>query len=502
MQSATITLDAAFTIAPVRRGTFGSFVEHLGRCVYGGIYEPNHATANSDGFRADVIAMTRELGVSTVRYPGGSFVSGYDWTDGIGPVEMRPARLDLAWHSTEPNVFGLDEFMKWARATNTEPMLAINLGTRGLQDAVNLLEYCNVARGTKWSDLRRSHGVEEPYNVRLWCLGNEVDGPWQLGHKTASEYARLAAETARAMRMVDPHLTLVACGSSGAAIATFGEWEQTVLTEAYDQVDLISAHTYYWIEGDDLGSFLASTVDMDHYVDAVVATCDAVRAQKRAEKKINISLDEWNVWYQQRMWSELPSGDSWPVAPMLLEDRYTMADAVVVGNMLISLLRHSDRVHYANLAQLVNAIAPIVTQAGGPSWKQSIFHPFALTSEFASGQVLRTVVDCPATTTRKFGAVDVIDAVATLDADAGDLVVFAVNRSTDAAIDLTVDVRGCSARTVRQAVTMSAVDPLAAGTRLTADSLVPLANATISSTDSGVRVELPPVSWSMIRLSI
>lgn len=306
MRPATITRDAAFTTGPVRRGTFGSFVEHLGRCVYGGIYDPNHASANSDGLRGDVIAMTRELGVSTVRYPGGSFVSGYQWEDGIEPVEKRPARLDLAWHSTEPNLFGLDEFMKWARATKIEPMLVVNPGTRGLQDALNLLEYCNVSRGTTWSDLRRSHGADEPYKFRIWCLGNEVDGPWQLGHKTASEYGRLAAETARAMRMVDPDLILVACGSSGAAIPIFAQWEQTVLTEAYDQVDLISAHAYYWIKDGDLGSFLASTVDMDHFVDAVVATCDAVRATKRVEKKINISLDEWNVWYQDRMWSELP----------------------------------------------------------------------------------------------------------------------------------------------------------------------------------------------------
>ena len=378
-----LTLDPAFRVGPVRRRTFGSFVEHLGRCVYTGIHDPAHPTADADGFRKDVLELTRELGVSTVRYPGGNFVSGYRWEDGVGPRDQRPARLDLAWHSTDPNTVGVEEFMRWARLAEVEPMMAVNLGTRGVQEAVDLLEYCNVRGGTRLSDQRRANGAEDPYDIRMWCLGNEMDGPWQIGHKTAYEYGRLAAETGRAMRMVDPDLELVACGSSGVAIPTFGEWERIVLTEAYEQVDLISAHAYYWEEDGDLGSFLASAVDMDHFVESVSATADAVRAHKKLDKRIHISFDEWNVWYQHRAESKPPTGHDWPVAPVLLEDRYNVADAVVVGNLLISLLRHTDRVHSASLAQLVNVIAPIMTEPGGRSWKQTIFHPFAQASRYA-----------------------------------------------------------------------------------------------------------------------
>ena len=416
MLPVTLTLDPAFRVGPVRRRTFGSFVEHLGRCVYTGIHDPGHPTADDDGFRGDVIELTRELGVSTVRYPGGNFVSGYRWEDGVGPVADRPTRLDLAWHSSDPNLVGVDEFVRWCRKSGTEPMMAVNLGTRGVQEALDLLEYCNVAGGTRLSDLRRANGAEEPHGIRMWCLGNEMDGPWQIGHKTAQEYGRLAAETARAMRMIDPDIELVACGSSGVAIPTFGEWEHVVLTEAYDQVDYISAHAYYHEEDGDLGSFLASAVDMDHFVDSVTATADAVRAHKKLDKRIHISFDEWNVWYQDRAESQPPTGADWPVAPVLLEDRYNVADAVVVGNLLISLLRHTDRVHAASLAQLVNVIAPIMTEPGGRSWRQTIFHPFAQASTYAVGDVLQVAIDAPLYETAKFGAVPVADAVATWDA--------------------------------------------------------------------------------------
>src|SRR5690606_26946697 len=225
--SAHLTLDPAFVVGPVRRRTFGSFVEHLGRCVYTGIHDPGHPTADADGFRQDVIDLVKELGVGTVRYPGGNFVSGYRWEDGIGPVEQRPRRLDLAWHSTDPNTVGVDEFMRWCAKADIEPMMAVNLGTRGVQEALDLLEYTNVVGGTHFADLRRSHGQEEPYRIRMWCLGNEMDGPWQIGHKTAEEYARLAKETANAMRMVDPDLELVVCGSSSSSMPTFGSWEAT-----------------------------------------------------------------------------------------------------------------------------------------------------------------------------------------------------------------------------------------------------------------------------------
>ena len=505
MSTANITVNPAFSVGPVHRRTFGSFVEHLGRCVYTGIYEPAHPTADSDGFRGDVIELTKELGVSTVRYPGGNFVSAYRWQDGIGPVADRPRRLDLAWHSIEPNWVGLDEFMRWAEKTGVEPMMAVNLGTAGVQEAIDILEYCNVPGGTALSDLRRTNGREEPYRIKLWCLGNEMDGPWQTGHKTAAEYGRIAAEAARAMRQIDPTIELVACGSSHRGMPTFGDWERTVLTEAYDQIDYISAHAYYWPDDGDLPSFLASAVNMDRFIDDIIATADAVRAAGNHQKYINVSFDEWNVWYLGLDQSEVPKGDDWPIAPRLLEDKYNVADAVVVGGLLISLLRHSDRVHAASQAQLVNVIAPIFTEPaaeGGRIWKQTIFHPFALTAKYATGEVLRTAIDSPVMPTSKYGEVPVLDAVVTYDKDAGDLVIFAVNRSVAEALPLQVNLAGFGNLQVVEALTLAADDYRWKATADDDNSVLPQSNeSAIITTTGSLTVDLPAISWSMIRLA-
>ncbi len=504
MPDATVTLDPAFVVSPVHRRTFGGFVEHLGRGVYGGLYEPGHPTADEDGFRGDVLELIRELGISTVRYPGGNFVSGYRWEDGIGPVDRRPARLDLAWHSTEPNTVGVDEFMRWTAKAGVEPMMAVNLGTRGVQEALDLLEYSNIERGTYWSDLRRANGTDQPHGVRIWCLGNEMDGPWQIGHKTAEEYGRLAAETARAMRMVDPDLELVVCGSSSSDMPTFGAWETTVLTETYEHVDLISAHAYYWERDGDLASFLGSAVSMDRFIEDVVATADAVRAARRQSKRLNISFDEWNVWYQDATPSQRPR-DDWPVAPALLEDHYNVADAVVVGNLLISLLRHSDRVHSASLAQLVNVIAPIMTEAGGRVWRQTTFHPFALTSRYAVGQVLRAEIVTPGHETARHGQTPLVDAVATHDPQDGSLAVFAVNRSLTETITVQVDLRAFGGAEVVEALTLADADPYARATADDDGTLVPRPNTSVAAAGGGrqdtVRVDVPPVSWTMLRLA-
>jgi alpha-N-arabinofuranosidase len=501
MHHARLTLNPAFTVGPVRRATFGSFVEHLGRCVYTGIYEPGHASADANGFRGDVLELVRELGVSTIRYPGGNFVSAYRWEDGVGPVDERPTRLDPAWHSLETNAFGLNEFMEWTKASGTEPMMAVNLGTRGLQEALDLLEYANGTERSALADLRRSHGHEEPHGIRLWCLGNEMDGPWQIGHKTATEYGRLARETARSMRSIDPDLTLVVCGSSSSNMPTFGEWERTVLTEAYEEVDLISAHAYYR-EDDDLASFLASAVDMDHFISAVTATADAVGAERKSKKRINISFDEWNVWYHAEEDPAVVTGGAWPEAPRMEEDVYTVADAVVVGNLLIALLRNTDRVHSASQAQLVNAIAPIMTEPDGPAWKQTIFHPFALTSQHASGTVLQTVVTSDRYATSRFGDVQLVDSVATHNTHTGELVVFLVNRSVDAETQTTVDLQsfGPHARIV-EAVSFSSENPHWQASIDDSTSVLPTRNASASLTGGTATITLPAISWSMLRIA-
>jgi alpha-L-arabinofuranosidase len=499
VQTATSIIDPAFTVAPVRRRLFGSFVEHLGRCVYTGIYEPGHATADEDGFRKDVLELTRELGVSLVRYPGGNFVSGYRWEDGVGAAEARPRRLDLAWHSLETNEFGLHEFMRWAGKAGIEPMMAVNLGTRGVQEALDLLEYSNVAAGTYYADQRVRNGSTDPFGVDLWCLGNEMDGPWQIGHKTAREYGRLAAETARAMRMTQPGLELVACGSSSSSMPTFGSWEREVLQECYDLVDHISCHAYYEEVDGDVASFLASAVDLDHFIDSVTATADAVGAAQGSRKRVGISLDEWNVWYQRRSESAGAPTD-WPVAPRLLEDRYNLTDAVVVGGLLIALLRHSDRVAVACQAQLANVIAPIMTEPGGTAWRQTIFHPFALTSQLAAGEVLRVETSSPMISTERFGDVPAVDAVATYDDQTGRIAVFLQNRSTDGPVELTLDLRSTAVSDVLTAVTLHDDDRFATNTADRPNRVEPRHNDTVRIDQNRVTLTLPAISWTAIQI--
>ena len=400
----------------------------------------------------------------------------------------------------ETNEVGVDEFIKWAGRAGVEPMLAVNLGTRGVAEALDLLEYANHPAGTTLSDQRVANGAPDPHGVRLWCLGNELDGPWQTGHKTAAEYGRLAAETARAMRQAEPDLELVACGSSHSSMPTFGSWEATVLEEAYDVVDYVSLHAYYEEHDGDPGSFLASAVDMDRFIDAVTATADHVRAKLGASKRIDLSFDEWNVWYLSRFQHDGPE-PGWPIAPRLIEDRYSVTDAVVVGNLLISLLRHADRVAVACLAQLVNVIAPIMTEPGGPAWRQTTFHPFAATSRYASGDVLRLAIDAPSYETERFGEVPLVDAVATRD-DAG-AVLFVVNRSLDATVQLAVDTRPLGAQVAAvECLQLADADRHASNTAADPDRVRPRAlSLPPPDVDGEIDVPLPPVSWTMVRLT-
>jgi alpha-N-arabinofuranosidase len=474
---------------------FGSIVEHMGRSIYTGIYEPDHETAGPDGFRGDVAGLVRELGPTVLRYPGGNFVSGYRWEDGIGPRAERASRLDLAWRSIESNQVGVDDFVAWARGVGSEPMMAVNLGTRGVPEACDLLEYCNHPAGTFWSDRRRRNGVEAPYGIKLWCLGNELDGPWQIGHKTAAEYARLAAETAKAMRRVDPAVELVAVGSSHRRMPTFGSWEATVLTEAYEQVDYLSLHAYYEEKGGDRPSFLASAVDLDRFIDAAIATCDHVRATGRHHKRIDLALDEWNVWYQSRFPGE--ERLDWASAPRLIEDTYSVTDAVVVGDLMITLLRHADRVRIGCLAQLVNVIAPIRSEPGGPAWRQSIYHPFRLTARHGRGTVLRVEPTGPTHETAAHGEVATVDAVAVLND--GTATVFAVNRDLSQPVDLCIELTG--PYTTGRHIAIFDDDRDAVNSATEPDRVVPRRLDDLKVLDGHLHAVLPPCSWSMVQLT-
>jgi alpha-N-arabinofuranosidase len=493
---AALQVDLDSVIAEVDERIFGSFVEHMGRCVYTGVFEPGHGTADDDGFRGDVMDLVRELGVSVVRYPGGNFASGYQWEDGVGPVSERPVRLDPAWGALERNTFGLDEFHRWVTKVGARTVMTLNLGTRGVPDALALLEYANHSGGTQLSELRRLHGRGDPYAIRTWCLGNELDGPWQLGHKTADEYGRLAAETARAMRMLDPDLELVVSGSSSADMPTFGEWEETVLGHTLELVDLVSAHAYYDPDSMDVDSFLGSAVDLDRNIRRIVAIADRVAAEAGSPKRLGVSVDEWNVWYLGRH-RERGHPGRWGEALRLCEDPYTVTDSVVVGSLLMTLLRNCDRVKLACQAQLVNTIAPIRTEPGGDAWRQATFHPFALTARHATGRVLSAVAEAPKAVTERHGEVPIVDALATHD-EGHAMKVFAVNRSRSDTCDLTVDLGDLTGYRVTEHLVVADHDLSAANTREQPGRVVPRSGRN-DRVGGHVHAELPPVSWTILR---
>jgi alpha-N-arabinofuranosidase len=477
------------------RRLFGSFVEHMGRCVYTGIYEPDHPSADDRGFRKDVAELVEELGVTVVRYPGGNFVSGYDWRDGIGPVQDRPRRLDLAWRSIETNQVGTDEFLSWAAARGVEPMMAVNLGTAGIREAAALVEYCNHPGDTYWSDLRRRNGQADPYGVKLWCLGNEMDGPWQTGHMDAKTYAPLAANAARSMKLVDPTIEVVACGSSGHQIQTFGYWESTVLEHAYDDVDYVSLHAYYQEHDGDRASFLASGAAMDRFIDDVVATVDAAAARKHRRRKLGLSFDEWNVWYQSRFAG--PENTEVDVSGPRIEDVYSKLDAVVVGDLLISLLNHSDRVRVACQAQLVNVIAPIMTEPGGAAWRQSIFFPVAGTFGTARGNSLAVGVSAPATDTERVPDVPAVAAAATHDPETGQVALFVTHRGTTDS-DVVVDHRAFDGWHLRSAHVIAADDKGPLHDAAAAEQARPTPLEGVRTEDGATTLPMPAESWAVV----
>ncbi|WP_407359148.1 alpha-N-arabinofuranosidase [Microbacterium sp. LTA6] len=499
MTKARISIDREAVVAPLDRRIFGSFVEHLGRCVYDGIYEPGHPTANEDGFRLDVVDLVRELGSSTIRYPGGNFVSGFRWEDSVGPREQRPVRRDLAWHSIETNQVGVDEFSRWLALTGSELMMAVNLGTRGIEAALDLLEYCNHPSGTALSDQRIANGTVEPHGIKMWCLGNEMDGPWQTGYMTAEDYGKIAARTAQAMKTADKTLELVVCGSSSSSMPTFGDWERTVLEHAYEHVDYISCHAYYQERGGDLASYLASSVDMQYFIETVVATADHVGNKLKSSKKIKLSFDEWNIWYLDEHQASDEVNDEWRVAPRQLEDVYCVADAVVLGNLLITLLKNHDRVASASLAQLVNVIAPIMTEPGGDAWRQTTFFPFSVTSRLAKGEIVKPRIDVGTYETKVYGEAPLVDSVVTTDG--AESAVFLVNRSQTESIEVQIAVTELGATSIDEAVTIWDDDVYAKNTleNQTCVGLKTLAGAALA--DGVLTVTLPPVSWSAIALS-
>ena len=494
MLKTKIHLEKNFELSRVDDNLFSSFIEHLGRAVYTGIYEPGHISADEQGFRKDVIELVEDLNVTMVRYPGGNFLSGYDWTDGIGHKEMRPTRLDLAWKTIETNEIGIDEFVDWCKKAGTSPMAAVNMGTGTPKEAGQMVEYCNFKGGTYWSDLRIKNGHKEPHAIKTWCIGNEMDGPWQICRMDAVEYGKKARETAKIIKWIDDTVELVACGSSSSLMPSYPEWDRIVLEHTYENVDYISLHRYYENHGNDQ-DFLTSFADMDNFINTIKSTADYVKALKRSKKTMLLSFDEWNVWYQQKH-----KNRDWQRHPEILEDMYSLLDALVFGGMAITLLNNSDRVKIACLAQLVNVIAPIFTQKGGAAIKQTIYYPFRDISRYGRGIALKPVVVAPSIETR-YGDIPVLQTSVVYDEKNNELNVFCLNVDKEN-MNLALDMRSFGSLSMIEHISLYGNDLHAMNSFAEPENVTPKKLDTTKGSFDTLEVVIPKHSWNVLRFAL
>jgi alpha-N-arabinofuranosidase len=509
-RTARATLGLVTPRADFDRRLFGAFLEHLGRAVYTGVYEPGSPLADARGFRKDTLKEVKDLAVPIMRYPGGNFVSGYNWLDGVGPRKSRPTVLERAWNSLETNQFGTNDFIDWAKAVGTEPLLGFNLGTGTSEMAVAYVEYCNFARGTRWSDLRRAHGYEQPHKVKYWCLGNEMDGPWQIGRLKAREYGWKARDIAQQIRVIDPDLQLIACGSSGPGMPTYLEWDREVLEECYDMVDGISLHCYYGnadTTGGKTERYLAMNLDMERQINETVAVCDYVQGLKRSPKKLWLSFDEWNVWYRANSGDHTNGHGKY--APKLLEETYNLEDALLVGGLLNTLIRRSDRVRVGCLAQIVNVIAPLMTNEKG-ILRQSTYYPYAMALKYATGRVLDLHLQSETYAVRAAGLrgtyardmdVPFVDAVATYDAAKKQVAVFALNRDLANERELALSFEDVTPSRILACETITGSDLKAFNTFEDPNKVV-IQKLDAGSAGGKMSMKLPPRSYTVVHLAV
>ncbi|ADK13218.1 MULTISPECIES: alpha-N-arabinofuranosidase [Clostridium] len=507
MKKVSYYYDNHFKIGDVNENLYSSFIEHLGRAVYSGIYEPGHEKADEDGFRTDAMEVIKDLKLGLVRYPGGNFVSNYDWKDGIGPKENRPKRMEFAWSSVETNQFGIDDFCRWAKKAGIEPMIAVNLGTGSVKSAAELVEYCNHPGGTYWSDLRIKNGSKEPYNIKYWCLGNEMEGTWQAGHLSAEDYAKKACEAAKLMKWVDKDIKLVACGSSYEMLPTYMDWDRIVLKELYPYVDYISTHNYNMNTNQGTSNFLASYKQLDDHIKNTERVLDYVKAKNKEEKDIKICLDEWNVWNFQDIkldslddlqgltTFEVTSAEKWEEAPAILEEKYSLLDALTVGGLAITLINNADRVKIACLAQLINVIAPITTQRNGGVLKQSTYYPFSMVSNYGRGTVLKPSVN-GASYKCDFGELPLVEAATVYDKESDEIRVFALNCNQDEDTELDLQFNGFGDRKISKQFVLSGDDLELRNTFESPDN-VTVKEKDLSNCD-GTKVVLPKLSWNVL----
>lgn len=459
MLKSRVFCDIHFAVGKIDPRMYGSFLEHMGRVIYSGIYEPNNPISDDEGFRRDVLETVHDMGVTAVRYPGGNFVSMYHWEDGVGPKEERPRKLDLAWRAIETNEFGTDEFIRWAKKAGATPIFTVNLGTRGIEEAVQYLEYCNFPEGTRYSELRKSHGVETPYGIKMWCLGNEMDGEWQIGHKSAYEYGRLAAEAGKAMKLVDPNIELIVCGSSLSSMPSCPEWDMEILEQAYDVVDYVALHQYYGGQEKGTGAFLAQTLDMEEQIRTLRAAAQVVKKKKHSRKEMKFSVDEWGVWAvpSQAVNREVEERP-WQTAPAISEQIYTLEDALLFAGMQMVMLRNADVIKIACQSLLTNVSACIMTEKGKGMWLQTIYYPFFCFANYARGTVLCCEVLGDTYACRDFPRVPYLDALVVWNEDESEIAVFMVNRNETEEMHTELFLQGFLPKRVKKSVVLTAED--------------------------------------------
>jgi alpha-N-arabinofuranosidase len=494
--TAHLTLDSERVVGPISPLLFGGFAEHMGRCVYGGLYDPASPQADEQGFRRDVQAALREMGVTILRYPGGNFLSGYHWRDGVGPRDQRPRRRDLAWQSLETNQFGTDEFIAYCRSIGVAPMLGVNLGTGTIEEAGALVEYCNAPVGSANADLRAANGHNEPYSVRYWCLGNEMDGAWQIGHLDAQAYAIKAREAAKIMHWHDPSIKLILCGSSHTEMTTYPEWDREVLEHCWDQVDYLALHYYATNYDDDTASYLASAAQFEEQVDTLAGLLRFMQGRLRSRHRVKLSWDEWNVWYKDR------SGrGGWREAPPLSEEVYNLEDALVVAQWLNVLLRRCDVLEIACIAQVVNTIAPLTTR-GPELLRQTTFYPFVLVAQNAVGVALDPLVSAPHIETPRYGPQPLLDVAASYDEALQRGTVFLVNRSQTQPLSTTIRWQGAAPRQIVNATQLSGDNPKRVNTFAQPHAVVPVSIAVPPIGANQLTIELPPLSFTVLTTSL
>ncbi len=497
MKKTTLHLHSRFVVDVVDPRVFGGFLEHLGRAVYEGVYEPTSKHADEHGCRTDVLEALKRLRFTAMRYPGGNFVSGYHWQDAVGPKKDRPQTLDLAWQSIETNQFGPNEFLELSKRMDWTPMMAVNLGTGTPEEARNWLEYCNNTAGTKYADLRVEHGYKDPFDVKLWCLGNEMDGPWQIGHVPAETYAINAQQTARMMKMVDPNIELVVCGSCAINLPTYLEWDRKVLEHCKDDVEFISVHRYVENPEHDTENFLAVTNSIDEQIEAMDSVCTSVHHTKKTKRKVKISFDEWNVWYRARTPEHLDGRGK--IAPHLLEEVYNLEDALIAAGFLNSFIRHADSVKIANIAQIVNVIAPLLTR-GDELVYQTIFYPIEMMAKRRDGVSLQVQVEGSEYKSKDYGVVKTLDTSAIFSGK--ELSVFMVNRDLTQPLEVTIDLADQAISKLLNAEIVHGSDPNAANTFETPNRITAKDFDEVCIKDGKAVVKLPPLSFCAATFSL